>query len=313
MKLHKYRIIMFKKEYMSKIILTGACGFVGSNISKRLFESGYEIVNIDDLSFGNKDNLSVNNELHRFGFEQLTEETLSKFDILIHCATSNIIYAMDKPIETFQNNATNTIKLFQKFKGKIIYTSTASVYGQADIIPTPEDAEIRTNNAYDQSKYIAELFLQQRGNYTTLRLSNVYGTNQRADNPFCGVMGKLVNNILNDKPVKINGDGKQTRDYTHADDVVDAIMIAIEREALNTEINIASGKETSINELVDAIVIITDKTALREYVESRKIDGIIRRCLDIRKAEQLLGWKPKIFLGEGICKTIEWLRANAHE
>lgn len=300
-------IMSFERQNMPKIILTGACGFVGSNIAKRLIDAGYTTNNVDDLSFGtlkNTHDIVIRNS----DFNDLPDLELNQYDILIHCATSNIIYAMDKPIETFQNNATNTIKLFNRFKGKIIYTSTASVYGQADIIPTTEDAEIRTNNAYDQSKYIAELFLQQRGNYTILRLSNVYGTNQRADNPYCGVMGKLINNILNDETVRINGDGTQTRDYTFVDDVVDAIMIAIEKDALNTEINIASGKETSILELIKNILEIANKEAAIQHIESRKIDGIKRRCLDIKKAEHLLEWRPKTPLKEGITKTILWMQ-----
>lgn len=307
----KIKIATFEKLNMPKIILTGACGFVGSNIAKRLLDSGYKFFNVDNLKFGNLKNVQAGIEIYEKGFEFLTEETLSKFDILIHCATSNIIYAMDNPIETFQNNATNTLRLFQKFKGKIIYTSTASVYGQADIIPTPEDAEIKTNNAYDQSKYISELFLQERGNYTTLRLSNVYGINQRPDNPFCGVMGKLINNVLNNEPVKINGDGLQTRDYSFIDDIVDVIIIAIEKESLNTEINIATGKETSINELISIIEKVTEKNSEKDYVASRKIDGITRRCLSVVKAKELLNWEPKIFLEDGIKKTINWMQSTS--
>lgn len=298
----------FDKKDMPSIILTGAAGFVGSNIARRLKVLGYKGQNIDNLSFGNKKNIEGN--LAKIGFEELSPSFLSAFDILIHCATTNIIYAMDHPVETFQNNATNTIKLFQKFKGKIIYTSTASVYGQADFFPTPEDAEIRTNNSYDQSKYIAELFLKQRGNYTTLRLSNVYGINQRPDNPFCGVIGRLVDNILNDKPINVNGQGTQTRDYTFVDDVVDAVITAVNKEALNTEINIATGIETSIMGLMEMISDYTGKDPLYQQVEARKIDGILRRCLDIKKAEQLLGWKPNTPLEEGIKKTITWMQST---
>lgn len=301
----------FKKENMPSILLTGAAGFVGSNIARRLHEQGYEAHSIDNLLFGNMKNVDFSKPFIKTGFEELHEIFLSTFDILIHCATTNIIYAMDHPVETFQNNATNTIKLFQKFKGKIIYTSTASVYGQADFFPTPEDAEIRTNNSYDQSKYIAELFLQQRGNYTTLRLSNVYGINQRPDNPFCGVIGRLVDNILNDKPINVNGQGTQTRDYTFVDDVVDAVIAAaVHKEALNTEINIATGIETSIMGLMEMISDYTGKDPLYQQVESRKIDGIFRRCLDIKKAERLLGWKPNISLEEGIKKTISWMQSH---
>lgn len=292
---------------MPHIIITGACGFVGSNIVKRLVKEKYQTNNVDNLSFGNLSNLQ-DIVIRNRDFNDLDDYELNQSDILIHCATSNIIYAMNKPIKTFQNNATNTIKLFQRFKGKIIYTSTASVYGQADVIPTIEDADIRTNNAYDQSKYIAELFLQQRGNYTTLRLSNVYGINQRADNPYCGVIGKLIDNVLHNQSVKINGDGNQTRDYTFVDDVVKAVMVAAKTNSLNTEINIASGQETSILQLINKISeIINYKVSIR-HIEPRRIDGIERRCLSIKKAAQLLGWAPQTSLEEGIKKTIQWMK-----
>lgn len=298
---------MYFKNDMNKIILTGAAGFVGSNVARKLLEHGYMIACFDDLRFGNEKN-SGDIEFIQEDFNNIPQRLLDEADILIHCATSNIIYAMDKPIETFQNNATNTIKLFKKFKGKIIYTSTASVYGQADVIPTPEDAEIRLNNAYDQSKYIAELFLQQRGNYTTVRLSNVYGPNQRPDNPYCGVMGKLIHCSLNYQPIKINGHGTQTRDYTYIDDVVQAIMLAIIKPAQNTEINIATQQENDILSLINIIRRLTNKTIISTHIESRKIDGITRRALDISKAKELLSWQPEVTLEEGIKKTILWIQ-----
>lgn len=300
----KYKIIAMIKDN-KKIIITGACGFVGSNIANRLFSLGYNIYCLDNLEFGNEKNLNI--VFYKSGFEFLTEEDLAPFDILIHCATSNIIYSIDHPIETFQNNATNTIKLFQKFKGKIIYTSTASVYGQSNIIPTHEDAEIKTYNAYDQSKYIAELFLKSRGNYTTLRLSNVYGKNQRPDNPFCGVMGKIIDSALTGNVFKINGNGSQTRDYTAVDDVINAIISSIDQESKNTEINIASGKETSINQLINIVEKITEKNIRVKYIDSRKIDNINRRCLDVSKAKRILKWQPEIFIDEGIKDTIAWM------
>jgi nucleoside-diphosphate-sugar epimerase len=294
---------------MPKIIITGACGFIGSNIAKRLMREGYKTTNVDNCSFGTSLNLP-DAIIRNSDFNDLADAELNQHDILIHCATSNIIYAMDNPIETFQNNATNTIRLFQKFKGKIIYTSTASVYGQADIIPISEDLEIRTNNAYDQSKYIAELFLKQRGNYTTLRLSNVYGINQRADNPFCGVIGRLAHNIVSGKFVNINGNGTQTRDFTYIDDVVSAIVLAIEKDSCNTEINIASGEETDIIGLINIMKIVVKMDAIINYVEPRKIDDIKRRCLNIDKAKKILGWTPKIFIEEGISMTIERVKKS---
>lgn len=293
---------------MKRILVTGGCGFVGSNIAKRLISLGHDVFIVDNLKFGNEKNLPEGcSGFYRQGFETLTKNFLSGFDTLIHCATSNIIYAMDNPIETFQNNATNTILLFSRFTGKIIYTSTASVYGQSDWLPTPEWAEIRISNAYDQSKYIAELFLIHRGNYTTLRLSNVYGDNQRADNPFCGVIGKLCYNIINDIPIQVNGDGFQTRDFTYIDDVVNAVVLSVDHDPLNMELNIASGRETSIYQLIECISHITDKKPVVNYVENRKIDGITRRKINVSLAEKKLGWKPCVFIKAGIGFTIDWI------
>lgn len=292
-----------------KIIITGAAGFVGSNVAKRLISFGCQnIMLVDDYRFGSPMNLK-GHFITNSDFKDIPDLELNKYDILIHCATSNIIYAMDHPIETFQNNSANTIRLFQRFKGKIVYTSTASVYGQASILPTPETAQVLTNNAYDQSKYIAELFLQQRGNYSTLRLSNVYGPNQRADNPYCGVIGKLIYNILNHKQTDINGDGTQTRDYTFVDDVSNAVSIAAFKDAYNTEINIATGIETSILDLVKMISSITRIDPFDHYIQKRKIDGISRRCLDIRKAKKQMGWEPHTTIEEGIRKTIKWMKS----
>jgi UDP-glucose 4-epimerase len=215
---------------------------------------------------------------------------------------------MSHPVETFRNNAANTIDFFKKnHASKIIYTSTSSVYGNAEQIPTPEDAEIKSNNAYDISKRIAEVFLQQRGNYTTFRLSNVYGMNQIASNPYCGVIGKLINATLSKITFEINGNGESTRDYTYIGDVVEAVKKAMALPALQTEINIGTGVETSVNDLVRLVTAMVDVTRSLN-VEPRAIDKITRRRLDIRKAKTLLGWQPNTTIEEGLIKTIEWYK-----
>ena len=286
----------------SKILITGAAGFVGSNIAWRFAEMNYDVTGVDNLSFGDLRNVPDGIEFVNCGFEDLTEEMLSGFDTLIHCATSNIIYAMDHPVETFKNNAVNTINLFKKFRGKIIYTSTASVYGNAMILPTNENAEIVAGNSYDISKRTAEMFLEERGIYTTIRLSNVYGYNQLPTNPYCGVIGKLVHAYVSGDVFKIYGRGLHTRDYTFIDDVVDAVVLAEYSRELNTEINIATGVETSV---ADLISLVSEEINVK-IVSPRSIDKISRRCLDISKAKRKLGWQPKIDIKEGLALTIKW-------
>lgn len=283
-----------------KVLITGAAGFIGANLCHRLKGEDIYFHGVDNLSFGNKDNLPEGMDFHMQDFAEVHEDFLNYFDVLIHLATSNIIYAMTMPHETYHNNTVKTAKLFARFNGKIIYTSTASVYGNAKTIPTKETDAIQLSNAYDTSKYIAELFLQQRGNFTTLRLSNVYGRFQDATNPYCGVLGKFVDQYLQGNPFTLYGNGDSTRDYTHVEDVLDAIIIAAHLPAFNTEINIATGKETSA-------LFIAEKISLEHEVKKlpvRKIDAITRRCLDVSKAEKLLSWQPQIFIEEGIERTI---------
>ena len=287
-----------------KIAITGGLGFVGSNIAKRLAPE-HETTIIDDLSFGSLDNITKNCAIQMARFQDVDFED---YDILIHCATSNIIYAQDHPIETFKNNAIDTIELFERFKGYIIYTSTASVYGQQKSLPTKECAELYFSNAYDVSKYVAEIYLRMRGNYTTLRLSNVYGSGQLPSNPYCGVIGRFIDDVINQRELTIYNTGMQTRDFTYIDDVVDAIELCLETN-FDAEINISGGEEISVEQLSTYIHMILDEPIRARYIEGRSIDGITRRWLDCHNAEMLLGWKPKTRLKQGLKKTINESKA----
>lgn len=295
---------------MTRCLITGAAGFVASNLVNYLKDKkDYDAYGIDNMKFGSPLNIDKNSddrwEFSEEDFNNLSVGFLDQFDVLVHMATANIIYAQNYEIETYLTNAINTIKLFQKFKGRVIYTSTASVYNNAKVIPTPETEPTHTVNSYDSSKLIAELFLQERGNYTTLRLENVYGINQRIS-PYCGVIGRMIGDILNGYTININGDGLSTRSYSWCVDVSEAIFKAIEHPSLNTEINIGSGSEISAIDLAKLISKEMGVEEKFEYIPNRKIDTIYRRCLDIKKAKELLDWSPTISLEQGIKKTIEW-------
>ena len=299
------------------IIVTGAAGFIGSAVCRRLHDQGLAVIGIDDLSFGYERNIPEGIHFEKMGFEKFTRNgylgkyAFSEEDIIIHLATANIIYAQSHPVETFRVNAEKTIEFLKSIPGKIIYTSTSSVYGNSEYLPTFEEAEINTSNAYDSSKRAVELFLQKRGNYTTLRLSNVYGPYQRPENPYCGVIGKLINAAYKGKSFTVYRDGTDTRDYTYVDDVVDAIIsAACIYPARNTEINIGTGVETGVSNLIDIVSKETGKSILTKQAEGRPIDKIRRRCLFIDKAALLLRYSPKVSLRDGIKKTIEWYRAN---
>lgn len=294
-----------------KILITGVGGLVMSRVAENLIRN-YDLCDlygIDDFSFGCIENVPEQLSFDQVDFDRFGEKFLNQYDILIHGAVSNLIYSQTQPEQTFKNNALKTLNLFSKFHGKIIFTSTASVYNNASVIPTDEDAPVHCVNSYDSSKRIAELYLQARGNYTTLRLSNVYGINQRSDNPYCGAVGRMIGQALKGEPITINGDGTDTRDYSFSEDVAEAIFKAADRSALNTEVNISSMTETNALDLSKLICKELNVVHKIERIPKRSIDSISRRCLNNNKAFHLLGWSPTISLEEGVKRTIQWQKS----
>lgn len=292
-----------------RCLISGVAGFVGSNIAAKLLELDYEVYGCDDMSFGDKRNIPDGLAWMDMGFENAGERYLSEYDVLIHAATKNIIWSQSHPVPTFISNGVDTIKFFQKFKGKIIYLSSASVYNNAKNFPTKEETETHVVNAYDASKLIVELFLQERGDQSTLRLSNVIGENQRPDNPYCGVVAKMIHSCLNGDPIIINGTGTHTRDYTYVGDVVNAVIKAVEFPPINTCVNISTEKETSVIALGEMIAKAIGVPFDPRYAPARAIDTITRRVLGNHKAKRMLDWYPKTSLEEAIKKTIAWQKS----
>lgn len=294
-----------------RVFITGIAGFVGSNVANRLHELGHTVFGVDNLVFGCKENLNSDIKWDVRCISTITKKELSEYDVLLHMACNNIVFAINDPITTFNTNAVKSIELINKYEGKIIYTGTSSIYGNASIIPTPEDAPINLSNAYDNSKYAAELYLKMRGNYTTLRLSNVYGRNQRQFGDIKGVIFGVLHSALQGIPIEINGNGTQTRDFTYIDDAVDAIIKACLSDSLNTEINIGTGIEASINDVAKTALYIASlfgaKQSEIKYIPRRVNDSIDRRCLNVNKAKALLNWQPSTTIYKGILETAEWM------
>lgn len=298
--------------------ITGCMGFIGSNIAKKLIDEGYVVFGCDDLSFGTIENLrslgiygKVKLSIREFDAQLIAYDD---YPVVIHAATSNIIYAQAHRKETIENNYKKSGSFLKSSVGlnrRTIYISTTSVYGNAKELPTTENAPIKLSNIYAETKWLAEQAIADSDNACILRLSNVYGINQRHTNPYCGVIGKMVHTAISEGYVDIIGDGQQTRDFTYVEDVCDAVLLAIEKDAKGIY-NVAAMNEVSIKDVALNLVTATTKTLTFNPIQKRSIDTVDRRFIDSTKIQNELGWNPKHTFQQGLRKTIDWyLKENA--
>jgi UDP-glucose 4-epimerase len=304
-----------------KVLVVGGAGFIGSNLVNRLVPEGAAVTVLDDLFTGDLNNIEfmrditfVKGSVTDF---DLVEDLVKSVDIVFNLACHNIIVSTQRPREDFNVNVSGMLNILIAAKKygieMIVYSSSASVYGNARYLPVNEDDRITILNPYAASKLSAEnycmAFFESYGiPVTVLRYSNVYGIKQSPNNPYCGVVSKFFDSVLNDDPPQIHGDGEQTRDYTYVDDVVEATMLAaLSPKVVGEVLNIGTGKETSVRELASLVLEISGKNMKPIFIDRRDIDNIRRRVLNIEKVRKHLKWIPNTTLGDGLKKTYKWL------
>ena len=304
-----------------KVLVTGGAGFVGSNLVAKLVDEGAIVTVLDDLFTGA---LSSIKSLRNTNFVEgsvteynLVEDLVQNVEVVFNLAARNIIVSTQKPREDFNVNVGGMLNILLAAKKygieKIVYTSSASVYGNSHYIPVNEDDHLHILNPYAASKLAAENYCMAfYESYdvpvTILRYSNVYGINQLPTNPYCGVISKFLNSVLNNIPPQIHGDGEQTRDYTFVDDTVEATMLAaLSPKVVGEVLNVGTGKEISVKSLVNTILEISGKNIKPVFIDRRDIDNIRRRVLNIEKVRKSLKWIPTTTLETGLKKTYDWL------
>ena len=200
---------------------------------------------------------------------------------------------------------------------RVVYSSSASVYGNPRSIPINEDDPLWTLSPYAVSKLGGEnyctAFAESYGlRVTTVRYSNVYGPGQRPDNPYCGVVSKFLVEAHAGRPITIHGDGEQTRDYTYIDDAVEATLLAAVHPRAEGEVfNVGTGIETSVNRLAASIGEALEVEIDLRHVDRRDIDNIRRRVVNIEKIRRMLRWTPQWTLDRGLVETANWYKASS--
>lgn len=294
---------------MKKCIVTGGAGFIGSNLTERLVRLGCKVTVIDNLSTGRKSNL--NNVIKRIKFvkadiskiKNLDDKIFKNVDWVFHIAgIADIVPSIENPAKYYNSNVTGTLNILEKSRNnnikKFIYAASASCYGIPDYYPTNENSEIKVEYPYALSKYLGEQLVMHWAKIynmpnISLRFFNVYGPKSRTTGAYGAMFGVFLAQKLNNQPLTIVGSGRQTRDFIHVYDLVDAIIKIAEKSKVNKIFNVASGRETSVNRIAQILGGKRIKIPKRPGEPDRSL-------ADISKIKREINWKPKIKIDKGV-------------
>ena len=304
-----------------RVLVTGGAGFVGSNLVRKLVLEGASTVVLDDLTTGSLDNLAGLEGQYEMLVgsvedRDLVMKTVSGVQLVFHLAARNIIASTRNPYDDFRTNIGGTLNVLLAAREhgieRVVYTSSASVYGNTRYLPINEDDRISILTPYSASKYSGEAYCQAfyesyDVSAVILRYSNVYGIGQDPQNPYCGVVSRFFQKVRADQPPEIHGDGQQTRDYTYVGDAVEATLSsALSSRAPGEVFNVATGIETDANTLARWTLDISGSPLKPVHIERRDIDNIRRRVLNVEKARRMLRWTPTTVLRDGLEITWKW-------
>jgi UDP-glucose 4-epimerase len=301
-----------------RVLVTGGAGFVGSALVRRLMESGARVTVLDDLFTGRRDAIPAGADFIEGSVvdEPLIRDLVRRHTVVFHLAARNIIASTANPRDDFATNIGGTLNVLMAAREsnteRVVYTSSASVYGNPNTIPINETDRLVPLTPYAVSKLAGEhycvAFYESYGlPVSVVRYSNVYGPYQRPENPYCGVVSKFLISAYAGQPLSIHGDGGQTRDYTFVDDAVDATLLAATHPRAEGEVfNVGTGVETSVHDLALAIGRVSGRTVTVEHIDRRDIDNIRRRVVNIEKIRRMLRWSPQVTLERGLERTVKW-------
>jgi len=308
-----------------RILVTGAAGFIGSHLCRRLVADGHEVVGLDDMSAGDLANLNDVPEVRLVEADLRDEEAVVDAArgceaILHHAARKSVPRSVREPevfVEVNVRGTLNVLLAAREGPATVVFASSSSVYGDQQVYPLREDAEPRPRSPYAATKLAGEaLFRSWWHSYAVptiaLRYFNVYGPWQDPASEYAAVIPRFATACLTGGTPIVYGDGEQGRDFTYIDDVVDANLLAIgaPERAFGRVMNAGAGRApTTINELLD--LVAKHAGASPEPVHEPPREGDIRRSeADITLARELIGYEPQVPIDEGIRRTVEWFAAR---
>ena len=307
-----------------RALITGGAGLIGSHIADRLILEGYEeIVVLDNFTRGRRQNLESASASGRLSFVEgdvrdakLVRDVTEGIDIVFHEAAIRITQCAEDPRLAHDVLATGTFNILEAAVAaqvkRVVYASSASIYGQAEEFPTTEGHHGYGNRTiYGAIKLYGEgllrSFYEMYGlDYVALRYFNVYGPRMDAFGVYTEVMIRWMERLAAGKPCLILGDGSQTMDFVFVDDIARANTMAAKSSITDDVINVASGVETSLTQLAETLGRVMGVNLSPEYGPARKATPVWRRLADVSKGQRRLGFKAQVSLEEGLRKLVNW-------
>jgi len=310
-----------------RVLVTGGAGFLGSWMCDTLLASGAHVTCVDNFSSGQKENIRHLMDHERFRF---IEHDISvplhidtKLDYVFHMASRASPFEFEHyPIQILKANTMGVLValgIAKKHGAKILYTSTSEVYGNPDIVPTPETYYGNVNpigprGCYDEAKRCGEAYVmayrkQHNLDARIARIFNTYGPRIRMDGIYGRVIPRFICQALNNEPITVFGDGMQTRSFTYVTDQIEGLLRLASLDAARGQvINIGNVNEITVLTLAKKVIDVTGSSSMLSFSPLPE-DDPLRRRPDITRAKQVLGWEPKVPLEKGLVRTVEWIRS----
>ena len=314
-------------------LVTGAAGFIGSNLVAKLLELGQDVVGLDNFSTGKRENLADLGSGFRLVEADIRSleschEACKGVDIVLHqAALGSVPRSIDRPLNTHDNNVNGFLNMLVAARDagipRLVFASSSAVFGDDPQLPKVEERIGRAASPYGLSKHINELYAGvfeycYGMEWVGLRYFNVFGPRQDPDGPYASVIPAWIGALLRGQPAYINGDGSCARDFCHVDNVVQMNLRAAlteEKSSVNQPYNVAHGEMTSLTELFEVIrnVLARRRPFLKSvravYREPRRGDMHLSKA-DIGKAQRRLGYEPTVRLMDGLEMTMDWYIEN---